>query len=81
MGLAKAAGLNHYPGPAHVLALATELGLTPDQRARTEKLFKSMETEAISLGKQLIERERELHDMFASKSITQEKLHQSLATA
>ena len=36
MGLAKAAELNHYPGPAHVLTLATELALTPDQKARTD---------------------------------------------
>jgi hypothetical protein len=78
MALAKAAELNHYPGPAHVLALSAELALTPDQRARTEKLFKSMETEAISIGKQLIERERQLDDMFASKTITQENLQQAL---
>ena len=45
MGLAKAAELNHYPGPVHVLALGSELGLTPDQRARTEMMFKKMETE------------------------------------
>jgi Spy/CpxP family protein refolding chaperone len=77
-GLAKAAELNHYPGPAHVLALASELGLTPDQRVRTEILFKTMESEAITLGKQLIERERELDDLFASKTITTEKLQQTL---
>jgi hypothetical protein len=28
MGMAKAAELNGYPGPAHVLALAAQLGLT-----------------------------------------------------
>jgi Spy/CpxP family protein refolding chaperone len=78
MGLAKSAELNHYPGPAHVLALATELGLTPDQRARAEMLFKTMEAEAVTLGKQLIEREQELDDMFASKTITNDKLQQSL---
>jgi Spy/CpxP family protein refolding chaperone len=77
-GMAKAAELNHYPGPAHVLALATELGLTPDQRARTDMLFKAMETEAVTLGKQLIERERELDELFASKTITKEKLQRAL---
>ena len=40
--------------------------------------FRTMETEAITLGKQLIERERELDDMFASKTITKDKLQQSL---
>ena len=78
MGLAKAAELNHNPGLAHVLALANELGLTPDQRARTESLFKAMGIEAVSLGKQLIEHERDLDDLFANKTITKEKLQQSL---
>ena len=78
MGLAKAAELNHYPGPAHVLTHATELALTPDQKVRTKALFESMESEAILLGKQLIVQERELDDMFASKTITEEKLERSL---
>ena len=59
-------------------AIGEELGLTPDQRSRTEGLFKAMETEAISLGKQLLERERQLDDMFARKTITEEKLERSL---
>ena len=78
MGLAKAAELNHYPGPAHVLTLATELALTPDQKVRTKALFESMESEAVLLGKQLIVQERELDDMFASETITEEKLQRSL---
>ena len=41
MGLAKAAELNGYPGPAHVLELASQLSLTSDQRARTQALFAS----------------------------------------
>jgi hypothetical protein len=32
MGMAKAAELNGYPGPAHVLQLASQLGLTEAQR-------------------------------------------------
>jgi hypothetical protein len=31
MGYAKAAELNHYPGPRHVLDLAHTLALTPEQ--------------------------------------------------
>ena len=67
MGLAKTAELNHYPGPAHVLTLATELALKPDQKVRTEALFKSMESEAIVLGNQLIKQERELDDMLRAR--------------
>jgi hypothetical protein len=35
MGLAKAAELNGYPGPAHVLDLAEKLQLTPQQQGTT----------------------------------------------
>jgi len=36
MGLAKAAELNGYPGPAHVLELAAQLELTSEQKTKTE---------------------------------------------
>ena len=36
MGLAKAAELNGYPGPAHVLELAAQLDLTPVQKPRPQ---------------------------------------------
>jgi Spy/CpxP family protein refolding chaperone len=74
MGLAKAAELNGYPGPAHVLAMATELDLSPNQKQRTEALFTSMEAKATDLGRALIEQERELDQQFASKSATQESV-------
>jgi hypothetical protein len=74
MGLAKAAELNGYPGPAHVLALATELNLTPDQKRRTQALFSSIETKATDLGHALIEQERELDRQFAAKTATPESV-------
>lgn len=74
MGLAKAAELNGYPGPAHVLALSSELHLTPDQKARTESLFSSTETRAATLGRALVAQERQLDEQFASKAITRESL-------
>ncbi len=78
LGFAKAAELNGYPGPSHVLVLATELGLTADQKQRTELLFKGMESKAISLGHPLVEEERKLDRMFAEKTVTAESLNQSL---
>ena len=42
MGLAKAAELNGYPGPMHVLERAAQLQLTPDQTSKTEALFKKV---------------------------------------
>lgn len=70
MGLAKAAELNGYAGPAHVLELRQELVLTPDQRARTEALYAAMTNQAVSLGQALVEQERKLDRLFASRSIT-----------
>jgi hypothetical protein len=58
MGLAKAAEVNGYPGPAHVLELATQLHLSADQKVKTEALFKRMQDRAIPLGKELVEEER-----------------------
>lgn len=78
MGLAKAAELNGYPGPSHVLALAIDLALTAEQKSRTESLFKRMESDAIALGRPLIEEERRLDELFASKAITRESLARSL---
>jgi len=79
MGLAKAAELNGYPGPAHVLELAAQLDLTPEQKTKTEFLFKKMQARAIPLGKELIEEERALDRLFASRAVNSESLGQALA--
>lgn len=70
MSLALSAELNGYPGPLHVIELAGELGLTPDQRARMQRLYDAMKAEAIPLGEQLIAREAELDHLFARRIIT-----------
>src|SRR5216117_3453568 len=46
MGSAKAAELNHFPGPLHVLQLADKMQLTPEQKTRTEKIYAGMQLEA-----------------------------------
>jgi Spy/CpxP family protein refolding chaperone len=74
MGLAKAAELNGYPGPAHVLAMADQLQLTSIQNERTEALFNSMEAKATALGRSLVAQERKLDEQFAAKKITRESL-------
>lgn len=70
MGMAKAAELNGYPGPRHVLDLQDALGLTDRQRERTRALFESMQARARELGRALVEAERELDRSFASARIT-----------
>lgn len=79
MGLAKAAELNRYPGPAHVLELADRLDLSAAQRARTKSVFDAMEAQARALGKALVEREAELDRLFASRQISRATLESSLA--
>ncbi|BBI99005.1 hypothetical protein FGKAn22_06980 [Ferrigenium kumadai] len=78
MGLAKAAELNGYPGPSHVLALAGELNLSPAQKQQTEALFRAMEAKAKQIGGALIDEERKLDRLFASKAVTAESLTQTL---
>ena len=65
MGFAMAAELNGYPGPKHVLELENELGLTAEQLAATRAAFDRMHVEAVRLGSELVERERELDALFA----------------
>lgn len=67
MGLAMPAEGNGYPGPRHVLEVADQIGLTPDQRLKTEALFSSMKAEAQRLGPRLLEQEAELNAMFRDK--------------
>lgn len=78
MGMAKAAELNGYPGPAHVLSLAEALVLTPEQKEGTTALFKAMETKAIALGQSLIEKEKQLDMAFAEKSVDRNSLERML---
>jgi uncharacterized membrane protein len=78
MGLAKAAELNGFPGPAHVLELATELALSAEQRALTQALFQSMDARAKALGRELIAAERLLDALFASRQITPTRLSEQL---
>ena len=50
MGFAKAAELNQYPGPKHVLELANELELSTEQQEQTSQLFAAMQADAVDLG-------------------------------
>lgn len=78
MGLARAAELNGYAGPAHVLELAAQLELTTEQRTRTEALFAAMTSKATPLGQTLVAQERQLDRLFATKAVTAELLASSL---
>ena len=78
MGKAKAAELNRYPGPRHVLELADQLGLSAEQRAETERIFEAMQAEASRLGAEIVARERELDGRFAAGTMTAPELERLL---
>ena len=74
MGMAKAAELNGYPGPVHVLTLANELKLTESQRQQVQAIFERMTAAAKPLGAKLVEREQALDGLFATGEITTDRL-------
>lgn len=66
MGSSKAAELNHYPGPAHVLADLSRLELTDRQKAETQSVFDAMSTLAKRSGAAIVAKEAELDAFYAS---------------
>lgn len=79
MGLAKAAELNHFPGPAHVLELIEKLKLTPQQKQQIEKIFQEMQQAAKLLGKQIVDLEKYLDERFSTKKIDGPQLKKTLS--
>jgi Spy/CpxP family protein refolding chaperone len=81
MGYAKAAELNSYPGPMHVLELADKLALTPEQRSATAKLMDAHKAEARKIGTKLVDAERTLDSLFRNGSASEESLARAVAQA
>ena len=73
-GLAKLAELNGYPGPRHILDMASELQLTDKQRIEIELIYQNMSNIAKSIGAAIIDIEQDMDGAFANKTITQENL-------
>ena len=67
MGLAKAAELNGYPGPLHVIENAEALALSQDQLLRSQEIFDAMKTRAIEVGAELLQAERDLDALFRER--------------
>lgn len=66
LGYAKAAELNGWPGPLHVLELADTLRLSAKQSEEVSLVRESMLQEAKRLGLKLVEGERQLETLFAT---------------
>lgn len=77
-GLAKAAELNGVPGPAHLLEMRDQIGLTGEQVAAIQAIFEDMRSKAIAEGERLIEREQALEDLFRSGTVTDATLRHHL---
>lgn len=68
LGYAKAAELNGWPGPLHVLELAADLELTDAQFAAVSDVRERMLAAAQELGERLLQAEARLDALFASGS-------------
>lgn len=74
MGYAKAAELNGFPGPKHIIENESSLDLTAEQKKGVQSSFKKMKAEAVSLGKTIVQKEKELDQLFAQGKVDDEKL-------
>jgi hypothetical protein len=76
MGLARAAELNSYPGPRHVLDAveAGQLHLSADQLSGVKQLFADMSAEAKRLGGVILNEEQTLERAFSEGKIAEADL-------
>jgi uncharacterized cupredoxin-like copper-binding protein/Spy/CpxP family protein refolding chaperone len=78
MGYAKAAELNHFPGPMHSLELADRLKLTPEQKQQAEALMAAHKAEARAIGAKLVDAEARIETLFRSGDVTKEQLEEAV---
>ena len=74
MGFAKAAELNHYPGPKHALELAEAIPLTEEQRSAILEIQSRMRERAVELGQAIIDAEANLNRRFGHGHVDEEML-------
>ncbi|PWU25151.1 MAG: hypothetical protein C5B48_02740 [Candidatus Rokuibacteriota bacterium] len=76
MGLARAAELNNYPGPRHVLdaVAAGRLAASADQIQRVQQIFDEMNSQALSVGAQILDEEQLLEAGFRAATVTEPDL-------
>jgi Spy/CpxP family protein refolding chaperone len=78
MGMAKAAELNHYPGPKHVLGVASDIKLSKEQEGKVQQVYDAMHKKAVRLGNELVDREEQLNSSFANGTTNRQKLSDEL---
>lgn len=73
-GLALPAELNGVPGPAHLLELKEEIGLSADQVAAITAIFAAMKAEAQPAGDRLIDAEAAIETAFSTGNLDRQRL-------
>ena len=79
MGMALAAELNGYPGPKHVLEMASDLQLSSAQTQEVQNIFESMHVQSVALGRKIVAFEEELDELFRAGEIDDVSLEKNLA--
>jgi Spy/CpxP family protein refolding chaperone len=79
-GFARAAELNGYPGPRHILDLQDKLDLSEDQLAEVQKLYDEMNSEARQGGTEILQLETELEVAFREGTIDGATLETKVST-
>jgi hypothetical protein len=77
MGASLPAELNGVPGPMHVLQLAQQLRISPEQQTALERISADMKTSAQRLGSQVIAAEADLDNAFKSGAIDEKGIAES----
>jgi Spy/CpxP family protein refolding chaperone len=81
MGFARSAELNGHPGPMHVLELADELHLSPEQRRQVKAAFDRMKAKARELGEAYVKAEKAVDRAFKSGMASAEEVAARVAEA
>lgn len=76
MGFAKIAELNGFPGPKHILENESSMNLSAEQKTEVQKSYDKMKQKAVELGKQIVEREKELNELFQQNKIDETTLQE-----
>ena len=69
MGYSKPAEVHDFPGPAHVLKVASDIGLNAEQKASAQELLALHKARAREIGERFIDAERELEMLFRSRKV------------
>lgn len=80
-GLALPAELNGRPGPAHLLELKDELGLSAEQVLAITEIYEAMRADAIAAGERFIAAETAISDSFEDPDLSKDVLQDLLAEA